>query len=71
MGMFNIKMDYQEYRWGKDSLDLVQGERWLSLLNAVRDCRFYKIWGISSLSEKRLASHEGICSMKIVSQSVT
>jgi hypothetical protein len=61
----NIKMDLQEEGWGSmDWIDMTQDrDRWRALVNAVMNLR--KMWGIASLAENLLASHEGICSMKL------
>ena len=69
MERIKIKKDIQAFRWGKDRLDVAQNmDRWQSLTITVTDCTFCKICGISSLSERRLAFQEGICSIEIVSQ---
>jgi hypothetical protein len=50
---------------GMDWIKLAEDtDSWWALVNAVWTLRFHKIWGISWLSENRLASQEGLCSME-------
>jgi len=41
-------------------------ERWRAFVNKVWTSGFRNVWGISALTENRLVSYEGLCSMEVV-----
>jgi hypothetical protein len=45
-------------------------DRWHPLVSRVMNFWVHKMWGIYWLTEDLLASQEGFCSMKLVTQSV-
>jgi hypothetical protein len=51
-----------------DWIDMAQDRnRWRTLVNAVMNLRVHKMRGIFRIAEDLLASHEGLCSMELVS----
>jgi hypothetical protein len=41
-------------------------DQWRDVVNTVMNIRFPKIWVISRINERLLASQEGLCSIKLV-----
>ena len=62
----NVKMDLQEVGYVRlDWIELAKDrDRWRALMNAVMYLGVPKLREISSLSENRLTSQEGLCSME-------